>query len=888
MPAISIDSALLKAKSHAKRGELDQARSMLQAVLDSFPSNKRARKELTKLETFGSGAQSIIHPPKEQIDEVIGLYNQNRMVEVINIGQKLTLAFPTSFVLWNIFGAANMALGQLEVAAQSFQRASAISPNFPYAQNNLGNVLKMQGQIQAAIVCYRTALELKSDYVDAHNNLGTALKELGDIEKSISSYKRALQIDPSAVDPRYNLGLIWAEQGNTTDALSAFRRTVEIKPDHTDAHLRIGDLLAQDGKFLQSIEAYQRILQINPLHAEAQINLGNALQNSGQLEHGLTAYHRALEIDPDSARAYYNIGVVLNKKGEPEKAIKAYAQTLVLDPQHSDASNNLGATLQELGKLDQAIAAYKRTISIDPNYAEAYYNMGNAYNSQGKTTKAISSYEKALALRPRYVEAYNNQALTLQEMGRHHEAISSYKKALEINPAHATAEAQMLHQRQHICDFSDARDLKEASTRLGITTTPVSPFPGLSWIDNPEVQLERTKAWTKKNEKYAPLNFISPPNNCSDRLRIGYFSADFHDHATMYLMAGLLREHSRENFETYAYSYGLTKSGSWREQAMGNTEHFFDVTNNSDREIADLARSHFLDIAIDLKGYTMRTRSNIFQFRLAPIQVNFLGFPGTMGAPFIDYIIADKTVIPMSQRQHYTENVIYLPNSYQPNDNKREIKDVPTSRADFGLPDDGFVFCCFNNTYKISPTEFDIWMRLLKRVDGSVLWLLKSNQWAETNLYTEARNHRIDPARIIFAEKLAHTEHLARHKHADLFIDTFNVNAHTTASDALWAGLPVVTKLGNQFAARVAASLLYAVGLPELITETEAEYESLILELAAAPEELRRLKEKLAGNRETKPLFDTKRYTKHFEQGLQKAHHVYMEKKSPEDIFIED
>ena len=444
----------------------------------------------------------------------------------------------------------------------------------------------------------------------------------------------------------------------------------------------------------------------------------------------------------------------------------------------------------------------------------------------------------------------------------------------------------MLHQQRHVCDFSISPTLPNASARLGITTDAVPTFAALPWLDNPDHQLQRSISWA--NEKYTrpTSNLPARPSTRPKRLKLGYFSADFHDHATLYLMAGLLREHNKQEFEVFAYSYGRSKSGQWRQQAEQTVDHFFDVTDMSDNQIADLARSHGLDVAVDLKGHTQHTRSQIFQFRLAPIQINYLGYPGSMGADFIDYIVADPTVIPNEQREFYSEKVIYLPHSYQPNDNLRKIKQTETSRTDFGLPENAFVFCCFNNNYKISPNEFDIWTRVLSKVEGSVLWLLKSNKWAEQNLRKEAAERGVDPDRLVFAQKVPHAEHLARHKHADLFVDTFNYNAHTTASDALWGGLPVVTKLGKQFAARVAASLLNAVGLSELITHSGQEYENLILELATQPQKLLKIKEKLERNRLTEPLFDTLRYTRNFEQGLHQAYNLYFSGKSPEDIVV--
>ena len=594
----------------------------------------------------------------------------------------------------------------------------------------------------------------------------------------------------------------------------------------------------------------------------------------------------------DNARALYNAVLAAFPKN-----VRAQQGLARLNAAKSEVSANQAPTREQIdvlislynsGRFQELVAQAEALVAEYPSSFVIWNILGAGQKASGRLVEAENGFRKATELNPAYAEAYNNMGVTLQEQGKLDEAIAAYHRALEIKPAYANAEAQMLHQQQHICDFNVGEKLKEASSRLGIETDAVPPFGALPWEDSPSRQLLRAKHWRQEKYKQSSLPLPARPKTRPDRLKIGYLSADFHDHATMYLMAGLLRQHDRTSFETFAYSYGRSKSGDWRKRAESGVDHFFDVTNQSDRQIIDLVRSHDLDIAIDLKGYTQHTRAQLFQYRLAPIQINYLGYPGTMGAEFIDYIISDRTVIPVEMRQYYSEKVIYLPHSYQPNDNERPIAAINTTRSDVGLPDDAFVFCCFNNNYKISQAEFEIWMRLLHKVDGSVLWLLRSNKWAEGNLRKEAAARGIDPTRLVFAPKLPHSEHLARHRHADLFIDTFNYNAHTTASDALWAGLPVVTKQGKQFAARVAASLLKAVGLPELITETERQYEQLILELAENHEQLRSIKAKLKENRLKMPLFNTELYTQNFEKGLTEAYNKYFNRLPPDAIWVSE
>ncbi|MET0375049.1 MAG: hypothetical protein ABW128_12445, partial [Rhizorhabdus sp.] len=376
------------------------------------------------------------------------------------------------------------------------------------------------------------------------------------------------------------------------------------------------------------------------------------------------------------------------------------------------------------------------------------------------------------------------------------------------------------------------------------------------------------------------------PPHMTGRLRIGYFSADFHDHATMYLMARLFELHDRDRFAVHAYSYGPDQDDAMRRRLRGAVEEFRDIRHLGDRDVAELARRDAIDIAIDLKGYTNGTRSGIFAFRPAPVQISYLGYAGTMGADFIDYIVADPVVIPPRLRDAYSEKIISLPHSYMANDDRRPIADRPVTRADMGLPEHAFVFACFNNSYKISAELFDIWMRLLGKVEGSVLWLLRANRWTQANLAREAARRGIDPARLVFADKLAQAEHLARQHLADLFLDTFAFNAHTTASDALWGGLPVVTKLGESFSARVAGSLLSGVGLPELITHSAQDYERLAFELTTDRDRLAGIRAKLAAQRLTAPLFDSARFTRHIEQGYIEAYRRHVEGHPPDHIDI--
>jgi predicted O-linked N-acetylglucosamine transferase (SPINDLY family) len=405
-------------------------------------------------------------------------------------------------------------------------------------------------------------------------------------------------------------------------------------------------------------------------------------------------------------------------------------------------------------------------------------------------------------------------------------------------------------------------------------------------LDDPALQRKAALIYLTDQLSEAPPEGERPNRDPAQKIRIGYYSSDFHNHATAHLMAELLASHDRQKFEVWGFSFGPDRRDAMRQRLAQTFDRFIDVHTHSDHEVAQLSRAMGVDIAVDLKGLTGDARTGIFAHRCAPLQVNFLGYPGTMALPCIDYIVADKVLIPPESQKHYSEKVVYLPHSYQVNDSQRKIADQRFTRAELGLPEQGFVFCCFNNNYKIQPQTFDIWMRLLHAVPGSVLWLFEDNPTAAKNLRLEADHRGVDPARLVFAQRMQLPEHLARHRLADVFLDTLPYNAHTTASDALWAGLPVLTLIGQSFAARVAASLLQAMDLPELITHSEAEYESKALALARQPEQLQALKSKIERQRKTSPLFKGQLFAKHLEAAYEAMLERHRAGLAPDHIFV--
>lgn len=674
-------------------------------------------------------------------------------------------------------------------------------------------------------------------------------------------------------------------QGRLTDLIDRASALIEQAPS-AFFHNMLGIAHSKLRRLDTAAACFANAVRIEPDYAVGHGNLGFTLYQLGHKQDAVACYERALAIDPGFAEAHNNLGIALKDLGRPDLAIACYERTLAIDPDHADAHCNMGGALYDLGRMNEAVVHLERALIIKPGHAEAHNNLGAAFRDLGRREEAVASFRHALTLKPGSAELHNNLAGTLTELGRRDEAIAHYERALAIRSDYGSARAHKLLQQTYICDWDGIDAEAGLIAGLGIEGESVFPSMLLPLEDCPERHLIRATRLAASKYMSPEPPFFSRPTVRPARLRIGYFSADFHSHATMHLMIRLFELHDHDRFDVRIYSYGPQSDDPIRQRLIEAVGGFHDVRSMGDREIAALSRQHGIDIAVDLKGYTQEARLGMFAWRCAPVQISYLGYPGTTGAPFIDYLVADRIVIPDDSQRHYSEKIIYLPGCYQVNDDTRVIPDMAMTRADVGLPADGFVFCCLNNIYKISPAEFDIWMRLLHQIEGSVLWLYKGDAFAEGNLREAARRRGIDPARLVWADHIPPAEHLARQRLADLFLDTFNVNAHTTASDALWAGLPVITKLGEGFAARVAGSLLNAVGLPDLVTKTRDEYENLALRLARNSDDLSDIRQRLAVQRSTAPLFNTELFCRRIEAAYDAAYHLHLVGEEPRTITI--
>lgn len=671
------------------------------------------------------------------------------------------------------------------------------------------------------------------------------------------------------------------QMGKFRDATTAGELIPETRRT-TEEWYFLGASYHQIGRNQEARTCFERVLDVEPNRAEALMGLGAALRAMGQPEKAIVHLQRVALAHPNNAIAQLNFGAALQDAGKPEEARSSFTRAVQIDPLLPEGHCYLGSALSAEGDKHAAVSAFQRAITLRPTYAIAHNLLANTQYEIGERASALTSYATAIQLNPRFAEAHYGAGLTLKDLGRREESISALTSALELDPTHDLARAQRLYQQAQICDWPAMLADRQALERLGLDRA-VSPFALLALDSDPRRQMRRAEKYAESHLGHSTRTVSSSPYK--ERIRIGYFSADFRNHAMMHVLAHMFELHDKSQFETHAFSFNADASDSMTARVSTAFEYFHDVSRLSAREIAASARAKGLDIAIDLMGYTKGSRSLIFAYRAAPIQMSYLGHPGTMGTSHIDYLIADRTIIPPNTREYYRERIVYLPYSYQVSDTTRVIAPPPT-RSQLGLPESGFVFCCFNNTYKISSSEFDIWMRLLRQIRGSVLWLVGTNASAEKNLRREAAARDVDPARIVFAPRVPTNEHLSRQQVADLFLDTFNYNAHGTANDALWAGLPILTKPGQSFPSRVGASVLTGAGVPELIAEDEEAYERIAFDLATHPTRLSEIRNRLIANRATAPLFDTALFTKHLEAAFNQIHQRCLSGLSPADLDI--
>ncbi len=714
------------------------------------------------------------------------------------------------------------------------------------------------------------------------------LHQNGDYAAAERAYRQILEEAPANVDALHLLGVIEGQKGNHEGARALIVRSLQLHPRQPLAQVNLAKLCLELGQPEQALAGLEQVLRLEPLMPEALYLQALALRALGRRTEALVSLERVIEARASNLDAWIQHGSVLLELGQAERALQSFEEAMRRGAGHADVYCARARALLELNRAGEALLSCEQALRQAPNDVRALRLHGLALQTLGQMEKALVSHQRALQLGGDDAVTLSNQAAALSYVGRPREAVASLQRVLALSPEFPFGCGNLVYSRMLCCDwrhFERAAPVLESGVAEGKRIC--TPFALLAVSDSPEAHLQCARIYLSdrcQTGAPSPVQYAARP--AGGKISVAYLSADFRDHATSHLLAGLLERHDRSSFELTALSGSGDDGSRMRRRIEAAFDRFIGVDQQDDRAVAELIRRLNIDILVDLSGFVTGARPGLLAQRAAPIQVNYLGYPGTLGAPYVDYIIADAHVLSPESRQYFSEKVVYLPECYQPIDDRRPIADSPPIRVEAGLPQDDFVFCCFNANFKITPEVFDIWMRLLRAVEGSVLWLYQSNPEAPANLRAESQRRGVAPERLVFAERVSQAQHLARHALADLFLDTVPYNAHTTASDALWAGLPVLTCTGRAFPGRVAGSVLKAAGLPELVTADLQAYEARALELATVPGMLAQLRSRLLRNRHTHPLFDTDRYRRHLEAAYRSMHERWQQGEAPSDLII--
>ncbi|MEE4358637.1 MAG: tetratricopeptide repeat protein, partial [Desulfococcaceae bacterium] len=754
------------------------------------------------------------------------------------------------------------------------------------------------GQLKAAQEIYQKIIAENPNNSNALHLSGLVSFQRGDYDTAVNLIQKAIDIFPG--DPVYytNLAAVFMSRQKYDHAIFCYENIIRLNPDNADVYINMGSVYKEKGEKEKALSFYQKAIERGPDNPGAYVNLGVMMKSLGRMDEAINCYNNALRLKPDYAEVYYNIGNVLREQGKLAESIHRYEDAIRFKPDYTQAYYNIGNTLRDLKKLQESIAYYQKALELDPGFADACNNMGLAFKEMKNADKAAACYRKALEIRPDYALACFNLGNVFKDQKEFRKSADCFEKALEIKPDYAEACSSLLHQLQHMCEWKRFAELSPGLDRLSDDLLArgkkagETPFMNLVRHGDPQRNFQVAVSWADdiaRNAAKLSISFSHEKYRTEKqgKIIIGYLSNDFRNHPVAHLIAGLFSAHKREDFEIHCYSYGPDDGSYYRKKIEGDCDRFFDIRELSTKDAVKLIYGNHVAILVDLMGYTGETnRLDICALRPAPVQVSFLGFPGTTGADFFDYLITDRIVTPPEHIPFCSESPVYMPHTYQVNDRSQKIAEKTWKRSDFALPENDFIFCSFNQSYKIEPLMFSTWMNILRQFPESVLWLLSGNDVAEKNLKKEAVLRGVHPDRIIFAPRMQKKEHLSRHSLAQLCLDTRIVNGHTTTSDALWAGVPMITLLGSHFASRVSASLLTAAGLPELVTKSLEEYENLALHLARNRDELSRLREKLAENRCKEPLFDTPLFARNLEKAYKEMWQIFKAGEKPRQIDV--
>lgn len=752
--------------------------------------------------------------------------------------------------------------GDRESAIKKYNKIINIEKNNPIYYFNLACILSKDKKLES-IDLLAKALALNPNFAEAYFKIGCLYYEIGQYIKSINYYKQLIRINPNHPIVHFNIGIAYQHEGDNINAISSFTDSLTINPNISIAFFHLGNLYVANGEENKGIDFYKKSVHLNPNHASTYVNLIIISLGKGEMKLAEETYKKLLKIKVDTKNEFKKLGLVFYKRSNIEYAINALKRSLLLNPEDFETYYLLGNIYKGIGQLKIAIKYYHNAILFNNRSKKSFNNLGVCFQQIGDLKSAISSYKEALNIDSKYLESRYNLSTALAINGEISSSIESFKQTLLIKEDFSEVKASLLKNASLICDWNSVDEFLPWIKDLGINGSSVDPYKLLHLEDDPTKNFKRA---VKRYEEQYLRKSISIIKKKREKIRLGYFSADFRSHPVMLLIAKVLELHDKSKFELFAYSFCTKPEDNYTLRVKKSFDSFKNIKELNESEAVQLARDDDLDIAIDLMGYTKNNRLAIFCNRIAPIQISYLGYPGTTGSKEMDYIIADKTVIPTDSKKFYSEKVLYVPDCYMCFDDTRKISYKYSNRKELGLPSDSFVLTAFHNPSKITSKEFDCWAEILLRVEKSVLWLSKSNKEVEENLRKELFNRGIGDEKIVFAEKIAsHSEHLGRHTCGDIFVDTFKYNAHSTAIDSLWSGLPVLTLMGNYFSSRVGASLLKSLQLDELIANNEREYIEIAIDLSNNKNKLDNIKNKLDELRKTSPLFNSSLFTKKLE-----------------------
>lgn len=815
-------------------------------------------------------------------------------IEFLN---KAILINPNLHETYSNLGNAYLESNQFGKAIKTYDKSIKLKPSNAKDYSNRGIAFHNLRKYTEAINNFDKAIELKIDYENAYVNKANTLIEIGEIDKAITCYEKSIEINLNYHEAYLNLALAKLRLKKYEDAIITLDQALEIKPDFPDAFMNKGIALIELGKSELAFECFQKAIDLEPQSPAVYCNLGVAQTSLGNLNEAIQSFNKAIEFKSDFADAFSGRAIAQIKQGEFDKAEESYKIAIEINPHNASYYLNLGNALAEQRRFEESIANYDKAIELKIDYAAAYANRGHVLITYlNDPAGALVFFEVALGLQPDFSEAYINQGQAFSNLNQIEKSINSFLKALEINPNSPFVIGKCLHQKMKICDWDNLQEGISICESLFYNNIPATvPFEALTLFDDPEIQLISAKLTNDlKYKNLVPVgNF--PKRVSKEKIRIGYYSADLYYHPVSIWLAEQIENHDKNKFELFAFCMKSVVD-PMRTRLENAFDHWIEIESMSDVQVTQLSRDFEIDIAIDLNGHTAHSRPGIFAARAAPLQINHLGFPGTLGVDYIDYYISDYFFVTQTNKKHFKEKIAYLPCHYT-YDRQRQISVDKITRQQFSLPEDSFIFTCQNSYQKIMPEVFDVWMQILNAVPKSVLWLADQNQVGKENLLKEAELRGVDGNRLIFCKRelvLKELEqsrigkYLASYKLADLFLDTWPYNAGTTALDALWAGLPVLTKAGISSAARMATSALNAIEMPELIANNQEEYKNLAIRFANEQEYFKQIKDKLKRNILTTPLFDPVGNTKYIEKAYIEMFNRHQAGQKPEDIYIKN